>query len=81
MSDGSGKFLGKLSESGYILDPKGNQIAPYPKIKKDVISLNGKHIGIVEKDGNAVDFDGNPIGKLNLHLQIMDKNGKIIGNA
>ena len=64
-----------------MIDAKGNKLAEYPKIKKDVISFNGKYIGTIERDGNAIDFDRQPIGKLNLHLQVMDKNGKIIGNA
>lgn len=60
------------ADTGDILEKKDGS--------EDVYGIDGKKIGIVDKDGNVVDANGNVLGKLNENGELVDVNGNIIGS-
>ena len=79
-----GNIIGKVLPDGTVVDTAGNVIGKADLPGKKVRfarDKNGKVIGLLDENGNVVDFDGKVIGKMQPDGSIVDAAGNVIGQA
>lgn len=71
----TGRKIATLTDDGRLLDINGNEISDV-RILRDA---DGNFIGLVDDQGNILNFDGQKIGQVLPDGRIVDNNGNVIG--